>query len=472
MQTDDDFQTTLSKWPFIAGDALLVVTALTIGILGDWNLTNWQVAACVISVALGAALFALPYVIEYQVRVREEREDRTAELRLIKRHLAEAESGVESLEERLEAMERAVDGVRRAVDAVPQGNDWSEPVRAMERRIEETLDRLGKLEAGNQSDLERLRVEITRLEKVAEAKPGDDVVGEVAELRKDIEGLRADFQIMGSPPEPPTVQGSEVSPPEDSNFENAEGGSILPPEHKVVVERPERSPRVRRSPEPRLLKRAIEEKRDRSSSAVGRIIDGQRVVASETGAPAEADSEVDVGVREADLPDEEGLSVDVAITELEAGGDGGFVEADSDEEETELPENPGKSAAKDEPVAEIDEVAEAVEVAEASTPDMFADTVPPQPAGVRRIKKKDTAVIASVFIGIGNKPYVRGSGAGLNWERGISMEFEEIGKWCWIAPSDLEASIEIQLYRNDEDADRTGKHVLEPGQQLEVSPVF
>ena len=33
MQSDDDLQTTLSKWPFILGDLLLVATALAIAIL-------------------------------------------------------------------------------------------------------------------------------------------------------------------------------------------------------------------------------------------------------------------------------------------------------------------------------------------------------------------------------------------------------------------------------------------------------
>ena len=87
MQSDDDFQTTLSKWPFILGDVLLVATALAIAILGDWQLSTWQVVSCVISVALGAALFVLPYIIEFQVRLREEAEDRTANVRVLQRHI-------------------------------------------------------------------------------------------------------------------------------------------------------------------------------------------------------------------------------------------------------------------------------------------------------------------------------------------------------------------------------------------------
>ena len=109
---------------------------------------------------------------------------------------------------------------------------------------------------------------------------------------------------------------------------------------------------------------------------------------------------------------------------------------------------------------------------EAACPDLFAETVPPQPGKPRRTKKRDTAVIASVFIGIGNKPYLRGSGAGLNWEQGVAMEFEEIGKWRWIAPVELDEPVEVEVFRNDEDADQNGKHTLEPGQQLEISPSF
>ena len=104
--------------------------------------------------------------------------------------------------------------------------------------------------------------------------------------------------------------------------------------------------------------------------------------------------------------------------------------------------------------------------------DMFGDVVPSPVKKRVRTKKSDSAVVASVFIGIGNKPFVRGSGAGLNWDKGIAMEFVEIGKWQWIPPAELKEPVELQLFRNDEDADSTGKYTLEPGQQLDLSPVF
>ena len=103
---------------------------------------------------------------------------------------------------------------------------------------------------------------------------------------------------------------------------------------------------------------------------------------------------------------------------------------------------------------------------------LFAEDPAPTPLPKKRVKKKDTVLTASIFIGIGNKPYVRGSGAGLSWEQGQEMEFQEIGKWRWVAPAEMEAPVELQIYRNDTDADQSGKYRLEPGEKLEVSPVF
>ena len=105
--------------------------------------------------------------------------------------------------------------------------------------------------------------------------------------------------------------------------------------------------------------------------------------------------------------------------------------------------------------------------------DMLFDSVAETPVVKKaRTKKQDAVLTVSVLIGIGNKPYLRGSGGGLSWEQGIVMDFQEIGKWRWVAPVDLSEPLELQVYRNDEDPDRQGRHTLMPGQKLEISPKF
>ena len=82
-----------------------------------------------------------------------------------------------------------------------------------------------------------------------------------------------------------------------------------------------------------------------------------------------------------------------------------------------------------------------------------------------------TTVVANVMIGIGNKPFLRGEGPGLNWDEGVSMNFIEIGKWAW-SPPRKNASLTVQVYRNDKDPDKGGKVEVKPGQKLEITPDF
>ena len=67
------------------------------------------------------------------------------------------------------------------------------------------------------------------------------------------------------------------------------------------------------------------------------------------------------------------------------------------------------------------------------------------------------------MIGIGNKPFLRGEGPGLNWEEGVPMNFVEIGKWSW-SPTKKNASLTVQVFRNDEDPDKSGKYEVKPGE--------
>lgn len=348
MQSDDELQTTLSKWPFILGDVFLVATALAIAFFGDWQLTNWQVASCVISVALGCGLFALPYVVEFQVRIREEAEDRTADLRILQRHFVSAEAQLEAVSERVENIE--------------------------------------------------------------------DALADIQNSKSDTEAIEPEEVVA------------------------------LEPKAKKT-----REPRKRRTVEPRLIHRAIEQKQDKSSEAVSRIIESKSKKR-----PTVVEESPEEGKQKALIPEP---TPEVVPEPPQAQAE---ERSATDEIEVEAPkEAVFKTPEPEEPEDKAPE-----------PEDMFADSVPPQAKKRLRTKKSDTALVASVFIGIGNKPFVRGSGAGLNWACGVAMEFEEIGKWRWLAPADMEAPVEIQLFRNDEDADTTGKYTLEPGQKLELSPVF
>jgi hypothetical protein len=82
-----------------------------------------------------------------------------------------------------------------------------------------------------------------------------------------------------------------------------------------------------------------------------------------------------------------------------------------------------------------------------------------------------TRLLATAYIGIGNKLFIRGEGPGLSWNKGVPMQFVSIGKWGW-ATNDATAPVRCELYKNDETAALTGEVVLDPGKHIEITALF
>jgi chemotaxis protein histidine kinase CheA len=82
-----------------------------------------------------------------------------------------------------------------------------------------------------------------------------------------------------------------------------------------------------------------------------------------------------------------------------------------------------------------------------------------------------TRLLATAYIGIGNKLFIRGDGPGLSWDHGVPMQFVSIGKWGW-STHDAAGPVRCKLYKNDETAALTGEIVLEAGRHTEVTAMF
>ncbi len=123
-----------------------------------------------------------------------------------------------------------------------------------------------------------------------------------------------------------------------------------------------------------------------------------------------------------------------------------------------------------EPELDADDDEELDEPLEPET-DLLGEVPPAQKKKRKRAPKDATTLVAQVLIGIGNKPYVRGTGPGLSTDKGVPMEFVEIGKWQWVAPESDEP-VTCQIYRNDEIVAEGEEIVLEPGQRRTISPIF
>jgi hypothetical protein len=481
MQPDDEAPLTLSKWPFYVGDGLLVGIALAIAILSGWQLSNWQVASCVMSVALGAALFVLPYVVEYNMRRGEAVDDRSAEMRLLQAQLKRFEAALIACNERLEGLESAAGSARQ----------YQLLAAAVDQKFADTAQVVDRLSAeitameGGQS--EQLTV-LTALQAQVAQLSAD--AGGAAATSADWDGVRARIEDLDTR----LIQAVEPIESYDARLQALEGAAKESPEKRAP-----RAGRQRRTADSGLLHRAMQEKQDSSSTAVSRIIDAKQkltqplesseaessvAATAEPSEPIESpvladaseSAEVGTGADQPTDPDvlpaaksaSQGAELSAAASLLEPDDQGSTLEP-----QPEVAAGQGREVPD---VAAVEEPAEAqsgdvVAIAEAPEEDLFGEVVQLLPSRAS-VKKNDTVLTVSILIGIGNKPYLRGSGAGLNWDSGVPMEFEEIGKWSWVAPADFDGSVELQLFRNDEDADRKGTHVLQAGQKLEVTPVF
>jgi hypothetical protein len=103
------------------------------------------------------------------------------------------------------------------------------------------------------------------------------------------------------------------------------------------------------------------------------------------------------------------------------------------------------------------------------------DTLFPQmPVSTRRAVKpklNETVILAKILIGIGNTPYIRGNLPGLSLNKGVPMEFKEIGIWQWVS-SEVKTVGEIRIFRNDQDPEKDPSHSISPGQHFEIQPQF
>jgi hypothetical protein len=103
------------------------------------------------------------------------------------------------------------------------------------------------------------------------------------------------------------------------------------------------------------------------------------------------------------------------------------------------------------------------------------DDIPTAARGVtERVVSSDgaTRLLVTAYIGIGNRLFIRGTGPGLSWEKGVPLQFVSIGKWRW-ETSDASAPVQFKLYKNDDvECTALGAQSLDPGHQQEVTAAF
>lgn len=144
---------TLPKWPFMLGDACLLGVAIYISTWGQRPLDFNSMLLLVVSVALGAALAALPFVLEYKAQTRLAEADslttvvsQIGNVQSIAAQIAAATGRWQTVQEESEKVAAAVKGIAERMTAEVQG-------------FSEFIERANDAEKGN------LRLEVEKLRR-------------------------------------------------------------------------------------------------------------------------------------------------------------------------------------------------------------------------------------------------------------------------------------------------------------------
>ncbi len=430
----------VKRWPFLLGDALLLAVAFGAVAAGGQSPletgTIIVVAACAL---LGVGLFVTPFLLEYDARVRlaeasvrDQLDHQAKRLTQVAEQLSHAISRSQSTEEQAGQVLGTLEELSEKLAS--QSDDLAQSLaRASDREVNELKAEVERLARDREQQFSALNGKVasisttiqeahsaTKLSIAAHARVVDDI-----HLRLDAIGARVEefskafnhFRAMA----PPAVDKAPKSSP------------------------PPAAPQARK-----------DEARQTAKPAPAPAEDGP----PPPGATLESLSQPASGAPASDAPAAEASEPVVSVAEKPV----------SKTAKQESPKH-GHSNARVHP--------EPPPAAKRSKPADEGLELPlegmPEPRQPMKHSRRDlagaTSIVATAYIGIGNKLFVRGEGPGLTWERGVPMQFLAIGKWGWTT-TDAGGPVTCRIFRNDETPMLDADVVIAPGEKAEITPRF
>lgn len=447
MNLTEDEAPKLSKLPFIAADVALLAAAFAIAYRGGDPLGTGAIIAICACVIVGAGILVIPFMIDYARRADAAIADRQNQIAALARVTSDSAeqlgivaaglNGIsESSKHSLSSLEQLPSQLKtRVEEAVRQ---LSAAAQSAQTSVKDDIARLEKASKELSSVAAKASESLHAAAKSASAKDDALAVSEtklsesLARVTKEIDSFvasatkaaeatakaaakaEASAKSKSAPKETPPAPKEAVTPPPAPVDEPPAPQPVATAEAAPAA--PEPAPAV-------------------AEPAPPAPVAAEPVVSPEPPAPVIA--KVDVTHTEEPATPSEPDAADVPV----------------DEPPAPKPPRARKPKPADD-IADLGLVPDASESESSITSDGF------------------TRLIATAYIGIGNKLFIRGEGPGLSWDKGIPLQFVSIGKWRWETP-DATASVKAKLYKNDQvECVGLGQLVLEPGRQHEVNAGF
>ncbi len=441
----------LPKLPFFLGDAVLLVTAALLAYLSPRPLDSVTIAIIAVLVVLGAALFITPFLAGYAAdqaeateRERERINEQGARLHAAAESLARAAAQIKAVEE-------AVHKAAREAETLPYRMqeklaEFNEALATKEESDREALENeLEELRAANSDQLKSVA------EKIAKAA-ADWTALEVATRKQLTAAESALAKLTAGTTDTAAKFDTQVATALkelDARLADLKAAAAAIPTTSAVAAPVARAAAPAPEPTPVAPRAAPEVPFAPAASDAAPVAEEPAAVS----APADAEPPKPKKPRAPRKPKAEDTLLAMSADTPAAA------EATPAAAETPASE-PAVSAAPP----------EETEPAAASADDASSEPAA-APAESSTSSDGATRLLATAYIGIGNKLFIRGDGPGLSWDRGVPMQFVSIGKWGWFT-HEAAGPIRCKLYKNDETAALTGEIVLEAGRHTEVTALF
>lgn len=483
--TENDEREGVTKWPFYLA-ALFIIT-LVIGfaylhLKVNETLDQWQLITCILASGLGSILVFIPHLIDRFLAIAFDPSNREDEELHRKTYF-----DIKEMKSELEAFSVKVDKVPTLVDKIVSDALKKDPsVESDINRVSNDIDKIKNTLIEKIKNLEDLIVQGPLLPETDPAL--SEVTKSIPNLQKSIDAISIEIKdIQKTVGKIPTkfpksiVNEEEVYTSlevenkrqedqslEDNNTPSSEEENVNSEEEedlgKVIVEHENRfdEPSKELSETSETIQDLAEDPIDddldsiEEEDVIEHIADGDAV-------EEELESKNKLLVNEESNLDEKSAELPVVKDNLEEKEvEELIIEEESSNKELDL-DLPDPL----ETIRKVDAILQETDPDHSPSP----LTTQEEPIKPKTSQTGTTSVVANVMIGIGNKPYLRGEGPGLNWDEGVPMNFIEIGKWAW-SPPRKNASLTVQLYRNDNDPDKSGKIEVKAGDKIEINPDF
>ncbi len=488
MDFDENEENTdgVTKWPFYLAALFILLMVLYFAYL-ELQTTNqldtWQLITCILASGLASILVFIPHLIDRFLVIAFDPSNRKDEELHRKTYF-----DIKEMRNELESFSVKIDKVPTLVDKIVSENGKSENPNSAIAQISDDLSETKNNLLEKLQSIEELTVQQPLL---PEPDPGVAQANQlIKDLQKSIDSLSGKInnlhdlvnELPGKFPEPVVIEKNislETSSTSETRPEDFEKSEVTPqPESKedaesaVILEDNPSEIADNTPDEPA-------EQNEASEIEVEDVQDGDGVEDlnlddddSEPTQSPEATEEVSVEVL--DEQEDTEASEHESLEDNSLNPDKSSFENDDAQESSEI--EPIQEDLEEELALDLPDPAETLRKVDAilqdTDPNLSPESKPEEKEDVpKKSSTGTTSVVANVMIGIGNKPFLRGEGPGLNWDEGVPMNFIEIGKWAW-SPPRKNASLTVQVFRNDNDPDQSGKIEVKAGEKIEITPKF